>query len=136
MKENRFKELGRTVSQVGFYMMTIDESLFQKTELNLNIVSFMSQVSLLLNDILEKRIIKQESSIEEQKVIKYLSKKDVINKYHPLITKYSLTQAINRKEIPYSKRGSKYYFELKDIEKWINSQKNGAITCNNDIKYV
>jgi hypothetical protein len=136
MKENRFKELGRTVSQIGFYMMTIDESLFQKTELNLNIVSFMSQVSLLLNDILEKRIIKQESSIEEQKVIKYLSKKDVINKYHPLITKYSLTQAINRKEIPYSKRGSKYYFELKDIEKWINSQKNGAITCNNDIKYV
>lgn len=136
MKENRFKELGQTVSQVGLYMMSIDETLFQNTEINRNIVSFMSQVSLLLNDVLENKTTKQEQSVEEKKVSQYLSKKEVVKNYHPLITEYALNQAINKKEISYSKRGSKYYFENKDIEEWINNQKNDKSTERKNIKYV
>lgn len=136
MRENRFKELGKTVSEVGFYMMSIDETLFQNTEFNRNIVNFMSQVSLLLNDVLENKTTKQEQSIEKEKIIQYLSKKEVVKNYHPLITEYALNQAINKGQITYSKRGSKYYFEVSDVEQWISDQKNNSNVQKRNIKYV
>ena len=136
MKEKRFNDIGLMLSQIGFYIASIDETLFQDIELNRNIVSYMFQISLLLNDILKKKDIKQESIKEEQKIKQYLSKKEVIKNYHPLITDYALNQAISKGHITYSKRGSKYYFESKDIEEWINNQKKDSNAQRNAIKYV
>ncbi len=136
MKENRLKDIGITISQIGFYLSSMDETLFQDTELNRNLVSFMVNASLLLNDIMKNKNNICKQSIEEKKVIQYLSKKEVIKNYHPLITEYALSQAISKGQITYSKRGAKYYFEDKDIEEWINNQKSKNNLQRNAIKYV
>ena len=136
MKENDFKDIGLAISQIGFYLTSIDETLFQDTEINRNLVSFMTNVSLYLNDVMKNKNNIHKQIKEEQKAIQYLSKKEVINNYHPLITEYALNQAINKGQISYSKRGSKYYFENKDIEEWINNQKRDSYAQRNAIKYV
>ena len=136
MKENNFKDIGLAISQIGFYLTSIDETLFQDTEINRNLVSFMTNVSLYLNDVMKNKNNIHKQIKEEQKAIQYLSKKEVIKNYHPLITEYALNQAINKGQISYSKRGSKYYFENKDIEEWINNQKRDSYAQRNAIKYV
>lgn len=136
MKENDFKDIGLAISQIGFYLTSIDETLFQDTEINRNLVSFMTNVSLYLNDVMKNKNNIHKQIKEEQKAIQYLSKKEVIKNYHPLITEYALNQAINKGQISYSKRGSKYYFENKDIEEWINNQKRDSYAQRNAIKYV
>ena len=107
MNEKSLKNIGYTTSQIGFYLMSMDSTLFQDTEINRNIVTFISQVALLLNDILENKTTSQVKQLQKEENIKFLSRKDVIQKYHPLITEYALNQAIQKKQISYTKRGTK-----------------------------
>lgn len=131
---NILNTLGLSVCQIGTYLMQIDEKHFIDSEVNKDIVKFMIILSIYLNGLLNSNDNSDNNyAIEENK---YLSRKEVIKKYHPLITSYSLSQAINKKEIPFSKIGNKYFFELKDIEAWINNQKNEINTFNSGIKYV
>ena len=136
MNEKSLKNIGYTTSQIGFYLMSMDSTLFQDTEINRNIVTFISQVALLLNDILENKTTSQVKQLQKEENIKFLSRKDVIQKYHPLITEYALNQAIQKKQISYTKRGTKYYFDNSDIENWINNQRNNSIEQIKSVNYV
>ena len=51
-----------------------------------------------------------------------LKTKQVLEKY-PILTQYGLDQAVREKLIPVIKRGKLNYFDSKDIEEYIQSQK-------------
>lgn len=139
MKENNFKEVGHNIAQIGFYLMSIDPSLFDDTQLHRNIVSLLSQMSLYLNDNLGKPLV---STIQNTTLInnetQYVSKSEAIEMYHPLITEYSLTQAIKKNEIKYIKRGVKYFFESDELKNWIDENKSTTKHeyLNKSIKFV
>lgn len=138
MKENnKFKEIGFNVAQIGFYLMSIDSTLFTDTELHRNIVSLLSQVSLYLNDNLGKTLV-STTQVSTKNEKQYVSKAEAIELYHPLITEYGLKQAINKNEIKYIKRGTKYFFSSDDLKKWIDEKKsnNVATYLNKSIKFV
>ena len=122
IRENKFKEVGYNISQIGFYLMNMDSTLFCDNELNRNIVSLLAQMSLYLNDNLGKPLIELTETAKEKK---YLSKAEAIELYHPLITEYSLTQAIKKDEIKYLKRGAKYFFSRDELSHWVDEQKSG-----------
>ena len=122
IRENKFKEVGYNISQIGFYLMNMDSTLFCDNELNRNIVSLLAQMSLYLNDNLGKPLIELPETAQEKK---YLSKAEAIELYHPLITEYSLTQAIKKDEIKYLKRGAKYFFSRDELSHWVDEQKSG-----------
>lgn len=137
IENKKFKEIGFNVAQIGFYLMSIDNTLFNDTELHRNIVSLLSQVSLYLNDNLEKPLASTNQIITGNEK-QYVSKAEAIELYHPLITEYGLKQAINKNEIKYIKRGTKYFFERDDLKKWIDEKKsnNVATYLNKSIKFV
>lgn len=137
IENNKFKEIGFNVAQIGFYLMSIDSTLFTNTELHRNIVSLLSQVSLYLNDNLGKPLASTNQIITGNEK-QYVSKAEAIELYHPLITEYGLKQAINKNEIKYIKRGTKYFFESDDLKKWIDEKKsnNVATYLNKSIKFV
>lgn len=76
-------------------------------------------------------IIEQQPTIKESE---YLTKKQVIELYHPLFTEYGLSQAVHKGEVPYIKRGRKYFFLRSDIDKWISQ--NGQANDKKRINYV
>lgn len=121
--EIKFKDMGNSLVQIGAYLMNIDPTLFADTELHRNIVSMLSQLSLYLNDNLGQSLIKSNVQVVDEK--KYLSKAEAIELYHPLITEYSLTQAIKKDEIKYLKRGAKYFFSRDELSHWVDEQKSG-----------
>lgn len=129
MKDNKFKEVGYNISQIGFYLMNMDSTLFCDNELNRNIVSLLAQMSLYLNDNLGKPLIELTEVTEEKK---YLSKTEAIELYHPLLTEYSLTQSIKKNEIKYIKRGAKYFFLKEDLQSWVDDRK--LINSNQSIR--
>ena len=137
IENNKFKEIGFNVAQIGFYLMSIDSTLFTNTELHRNIVSLLSQVSLYLNDNLGKPLVSTNQIITGNEK-QYVSKAEAIELYYPLITEYGLKQAINKNEIKYIKRGTKYFFESDDLKKWIDEKKsnNVATYLNKSIKFV
>lgn len=137
IENNKFKEIGFNVAQIGFYLMSIDSTLFTDTELHRNIVSLLSQVSLYLNDNLGKTLV-STTQVSTKNEKQYVSKAEAIELYHPLITEYGLKQAINKNEIKYIKRGTKYFFESDDLKKWIDEKKsnNVATYLNKSIKFV
>lgn len=137
IENKKFKEIGFNVAQIGFYLMSIDSTLFANTELHRNIVSLLSQVSLYLNDNLDKPLASANAVIVNTER-QYVSKAEAIELYHPLLTEYGLKQAINKNEIKYIKRGTKYFFESKDLKKWIdeNRSNNVATRSNKSIKFV
>ena len=135
--ERQFKDLGYSTAQIGFYLMTIDQTIFNDTELHRNIVSLLSQMSLYLNDVM---LGKETKQIENTAVVptsssEYISRKEVVKMYHPLITEYGLTQAINKNELKYIKRGSKYFFEPNEVKKWIEN-KSSHSNCVSNYKFV
>lgn len=137
IENNKFKEIGFNVAQIGFYLMSIDSTLFTDTELHRNIVSLLSQVSLYLNDNLGKTLV-STTQVSTKNEKQYVSKAEAIELYHPLITEYGLKQAINKNEIKYIKRGTKYFFSSDDLKKWIDEKKsnNVATYLNKSIKFV
>lgn len=137
IENNKFKEIGFNVAQIGFYLMSIDSTLFNDTELHRNIVSLLSQVSLYLNDNLGKPLASTNQIITGNEK-QYVSKAEAIEIYHPLITEYGLKQAINKNEIKYIKRGTKYFFSSDDLKKWIDEKKSNNVKTylNKSIKFV
>lgn len=66
----------------------------------------------------------------------FLTRKEVLEAYSPVITSYALSQAINMDGFPYIKRGKKYFFVKEDIDNWI-SQRNGMAQIKKNVnKYV
>lgn len=130
--EEKFKNIGFNVAQIGFYLMSIDSSLFTNTELHRNVVSLLSQVSIYLSDVLNNKIDANSQKITTKQ---YLSKSELVKMYHPLVTEYGLRQAINKHSINFIKQGSKYFFERTDIEEWINKKKSG-IKDNLNVKNI
>ena len=79
----------------------------------------------------------EENMITNNNNIQLLKTKQVLEKY-PILTQYGLDQAVRENKIPVIKRGKLNFFDSKDIENYIQSQK---ITQKNDsisekIKYV
>ena len=137
IENKKFKEIGFNVAQIGFYLMSIDSTLFNDTDLHRNIVSLLSQVSLYLNDNLGKPLTSTNQIITGNQK-QYVSKAEAIELYHPLITEYGLKQAINKNEIKYIKRGTKYFFSSDDLKKWIDEKKSNNVKTylNKSIKFV
>lgn len=137
IENKKFKEIGFNVAQIGFYLMSIDSTLFNDTDLHRNIVSLLSQVSLYLNDNLGKPLASTNQIITGNEK-QYVSKAEAIELYHPLITEYGLKQAINKNEIKYIKRGTKYFFSSDDLKKWIDEKKSNNVKTylNKSIKFV
>lgn len=137
IENKKFKEIGFNVAQIGFYLMSIDSTLFNDTDLHRNIVSLLSQVSLYLNDNLGKPLTSTNQIITGNEK-QYVSKAEAIELYHPLITEYGLKQAINKNEIKYIKRGTKYFFSSDDLKKWIDEKKSSNVKTylNKSIKFV
>ena len=125
MKNNMFNLCGNSVAQIGFYLMQIDETQFINTETHRDIINFMSQMALYLNDIVNKKntsTAEAKTNATSDESI-YLSRKEVVERYHPLITEYGLSQAVNKHELVFTKIGNKYFFKIDELEKWINNQK-------------
>ena len=124
MNNNIFNQCGSSIAQIGLYLSQIDETQFTNSEVHRNIVNFMSQLSLYLNNKIDNATIEpallQQASTENNN---YLSRKEVIDRYKPLITEYGLSQAIHKNELVFSKIGNKYFFKIEDIDKWIDNQK-------------
>ena len=139
IESKRFKEIGFNVAQIGFYLMSIEPSLFNDTELHRNIVSLLSQISLYLNNTINTPIEYQEDKSTAVPTGKhYISKSEAIELYHPLITQYSITQAISKNEVKYIKRGNKYFFESDDLKNWIEAKKSSSTNnyLNTGMKFV
>lgn len=131
MKNNMFNLCGSSVAQIGFYLMQIDETQFINSETHKDIINFMSQMTLYLTSLCYGNNISTTTTatINSSNKKTFLSKKEVLREFSPLITSYCLTQAINKKEIVYSRVGNKYYFEYDNVLLWINSKK---MTNNNN----
>lgn len=64
-----------------------------------------------------------ENSIKEENKEEYLSRKEVIELYHPVLTEYGLNQSIHMKGLPHIKRGNKYFFKKSEIDKWLEDNR-------------
>lgn len=134
IETKKFKDIGCNIAQIGFYLMTIDQTIFTDTELHRNIVSLLSQMSLYLNDVMLGKVTKKidtTAAVAPTTSSEYISRKEVVKMYHPLITEYGLTQAINKNELRYIKRGSKYFFEPNEVKKWIEEKSSHSNSVSN-----
>lgn len=132
-----FRDMGSFLIQIGLYLTTKENDTFEKTEIHQNILDFLLQSYLYLNsfNLVSLQNTKVETKETDTKESAYLSKKQVIELYHPMLTNYALTEAINKNEIPFYKRGSKYFFKENEIKTWLSErQKNNSITIRK--KYV
>ena len=120
-----FDILGISVVEIGTYLMQIDESQFTNIEINKNIVKFMSILSIYLNGLINEKTPASglDNSVAIAEENKYLSKKEIIDRYHPLLTEYGISKAIKRNELNFSKVGNKTFFQVKDVEKWLETKK-------------
>ena len=105
-----------------------------------HIMSFVGDVADLETEV-NTDIISAVNSLMVDRVdnIENIGKlAEAIELYHPLITEYGLKQAINKNEIKYIKRGTKYFFSSDDLKKWIDEKKsnNVATYLNKSIKFV
>lgn len=78
----------------------------------------------------------EQTMTETNSTGKLLKTKQVLEQY-PLLTQYGLDQAVREKKLPVIKRGKLNFFDSRDIENYIQSQKvvsNEGIS--EKIKYV
>jgi len=143
MNEQQFREISQTISQVGFYLMNLgDISLFKDTPTHRNIVTLLSQMALKLEDVMRDKntLIASNSTpaiTGEVSGNKYITKQQVIDMCHPLITQYGINQAIQTKDIPYIKRGNKYFFVETEVKDWIDKKRsNNDDTVRTSHKFV
>ena len=76
-----------------------------------------------------------KASIPTSENKKYLTRKEVLEEYAPIITSYGLSQAIHMENFPYIKRGKKYFFVKEDIDTWLSKRTNVS-AINRTTKYV
>lgn len=139
---NKFKEIGHYLIWMGLYLRTVSEKeLEERTNIKQNMLNILMQTYLYLEQY--NAIMQQEKMFEdktEEKTNKncnencYLSRKQVLEMYHPLFTTYGLNQAIHTNGFPYIKRGNKYFFKKSEIDKWL--KENGDNRGNKRIKFV
>lgn len=114
------------------YTMLTNEQLEFFKDLFCN---FVTTYILMINGIQPNNLeINNKSQVNEDTDSKFLSKQQVIETYYPLFTEYGLTQAIHTGQIPYIKRGKKYFFSKQEIDKWISNSSKDTSTPR--IKYV
>ncbi len=140
MNEQQFKEISQTISQIGFYLMNLgDLSLFNDTPTHRNIVALLLQMSLKLNETIKgnRLLISDVTSAPTTatKCEKYITKQQVIEMCHPLITQYAINEAIRTNDIPYIKRGNKYFFLEVEVKEWIEKKRSDSSVRSNH-KYV
>lgn len=131
--KNRFKEIGHYLIQSGIYLTTIHDGKFEEdNEIHANIVSFLMQSYLFLKTYNDKLPVENVTKIETCKVNEdpYLSRKDLLEMYHPVLTEYGLTQAIHINGLPFIKRGAKYFFKKSEIEVWLKSRESSKSSKN------
>ena len=121
----KFKELGYYLSQIGLYFSIKENVEFEDCQLHNNITNYLLQVYLYLvnynTDTDQRTPLVENVSVSANT---FLSKKQVIEIYSALFTEYGLTQAIHKGDIPYHKRGSKYFFKKEEIDLWLNNTDN------------
>lgn len=131
--DSKFKEIGNYLIQIGLYLSTTNvEEFEERKQIKDNAISFLMQAYLYLQSYKELPTLENDS--HKEKVEEYLSRKQVIEIYHPLFTEYGLTQSIHTKGLPHIKRGSKYFFKKSEIDKWL--EENGNNSVNKTIKFV
>ncbi len=79
----------------------------------------------------------EQSLVENNSTGKLLKTKQVLEQY-PILTQYGLDQAVRENKIPVIKRGKLNFFDSRDIENYIQSQKvdNKESCISKKIKYV
>ena len=118
--------MGYYLTQIGLYFSTKENTNFEECLLHDNIKSYLLQAYLYLADynkernLVTQQVIYQNNNDDE----KYLTKKEVIKLYYPLFTEYGLSQALHTQNLPYHKRGNKYFFRKSEIDSWINDNKS------------
>lgn len=140
MNEKQFKEISQTISQIGFYLMNLgDLSLFNDTPTHRNIVALLLQMSLKLNETIKGNKLLIDSVLSAPtpttKEEKFITKQQVIEMCHPLITQYGINQAIKTNDIPFIKRGSKYFFQEAEVKAWIDKKRSDS-DVRSSHKYV
>lgn len=127
MKEQQFKDISQTITCIGFYLMNLGNiELFNDTQMHRNIINLLTMITVELNANLEGKPCTKSLVLKEDKQMTYITKQQVIEMCHPFITQYGLNQAIHKNEIPYYKRGNKYFFVENEIVDWINHKKNNS----------
>lgn len=123
MNETKFKDMSYTIAQIGFYLMSLgDISLYKDSEMHRNIILLLTSMAATLNENMNKGFTKAVNNKDTQlNTEQFLTKKEVIQAYYPLFTEYGLTQAIHKQDIPYHKRGAKYFFKKSEVDAWINN---------------
>lgn len=140
MNEQQFKEISQTISQIGFYLMNLgDLSLFNDTPTHRNIVALLLQMSLKLNETIKGNQLMLDSATTvpttKAKEEKFITKQQVIEMCHPLITQYAINQAIKMNDIPFIKRGNKYFFLEVEVKAWIDKKRSDNYVRNGN-KFV
>ena len=67
---------------------------------------------------------------------KYLTRKEVLEMYSPVITDYGLRQAINMDDFPCVKRGKQYFFTQEAIDNWLTERTTRQVAPRTSVKYV
>lgn len=136
MNEQQFKQLSATISQVGVYLMNLEDiSLFNDTPLHRNIVTLLSQMALKLEYSMRAKTLLIESAsappITSTNNERYITKRQVVDMCHPLITEYGINQAIKKNDIAFIKRGNKYFFIEEEVKQWIDKKRS---YCNDSVR--
>lgn len=130
MKEtNNFKEIGNYLINTGIYLTTKTEAEFDlNSQLHQNIVNMLMQSYVYLTEYSKLREVTNKIECKpEPETEKFLTRREVISIYHPLLTEYGLTQAINTKELQVIKRGKKFFFNKTEIDRWIKEKEDKSL---------
>ncbi len=77
-----------------------------------------------------------ENYLSSTNTKKYLTRKQVLEMYSPVITDYGLRQSINMDNFPYIRRGKQYFFVKDEIDKWLAERNVSLPIKKRTIKYV
>lgn len=132
---NNLNEIGTSLINIGLYLSVHNENDYKNnTQIKENIINYLLQAYLYLREYDKSEIVNNINTSIETQQVEYLSRKQVIEMYYPLITDYGLTQLIHTKGFPHIKRGNKYFFNKDEIDKWL--KENGNEHVNKVVKFV
>lgn len=97
------------------------------------IANLLIQLGNVLKEDIGVATLEVASPSSESK--KYLTRKEVLEEYYPVITSYGLSQAIHMEGFPCIKRGKKYFFVKEDIDTWLRKRTNVS-AISRTTKYV
>lgn len=77
-----------------------------------------------------------ENNLGSTNTKEYLTRKQVLEMYSPVITDYGLRQSMNMDNFPYIRRGKQYFFVKDEIDKWLVERNVSLPIKTKTIKYV